>query len=157
MMGIKHPKTDREYQRRVELCVNAIRKAAKNANFSSCGEVAENYMGVEFPMGYKTINGLKVRTGVISGKVNVVFRTGYGPRFPKKVTLSVGAHIENNSRVRDNWVAGNCWQKNMKFHPDSITITLLARQLILAKNWVEQHLNEEYVRKLIAEKKRKGN
>ncbi len=120
-MERKESKAEQEYYRRVRLCERAILKAAKAVGLD--GYVTGEYQGCE----------VKVDTEVFAdGKVVVLMGTGYAPRFPKHVTLTVHGVVwrEVNKRVKIS--GGRLGRSERSFLPDSISQAWLKKAVLKA-------------------------
>ena len=137
---------DKEYWRRVDLCTKAIFKAAQAVGLNCY--VTGEYQGCE----------ISVKTEVYAeGKVVVLMRTGYPPRLPEYVTLTVHGVIwySVNRRVTIN--GSGLGHSEKSFRPDKISVQWLQKSILQAAQAIQtvcSASNMEKLRKDVLAKRR---
>jgi hypothetical protein len=130
-------KGEQEYHRRIHLCERAVLKAAKAAGLDAC--VTGEFQGCE----------VKVDTEVCAdGRVIILMGTGYHPRFPKYVTLTVHGVIWRRVNKRVKISGGGLGRSEQKFLPDKISQAWLKKAITQAAQAVRETCTAKNMEKL---------
>lgn len=109
-MDKKESFKEREYNRRIDLCVIAISRAAESVGLSAY--ITLEYQGCEVLVKNETN---------ADARVIILMGTGYGPRFPKYIALTVHGYIHKKITGKLFISGGKIGIVGGKFSPNEIS------------------------------------